>query len=97
MNNQIQIAICVGCVCAKIKNHHKFPIICPKINLPCLAIRPDIMDNSEKREKMVRNNLNGIECNDYNFLDKEYINAMKKAERKLLREHIIVPYNEADK
>lgn len=92
----MKIAICVGCVCTKLERHHKFPLICPKLNYPCLAIRPDIMDNPENREQIIRNNINGIEYNDYSLLDRVYIKRMKKTAKELLLKHINIPFQEAD-
>lgn len=92
----MQVAICIGCVTAKQAREHKFPIICPKLGIPCLAIRPDFVDDEVKREQMVYRFIDGIPCNECSILDEHFISEMGRAEKKLIQDGYIVKYMEGD-
>ena len=91
-----RVAICVGCVCAKIARKHKYPLMCPATKYPCFAIRSDIMDDPIKREQMARKYYEGIPHDNYDVLDKQFVDRMKEAEQEVIHAGYIMRYEEAD-
>lgn len=81
-------AICIGCVVTKLRLHHKFPIRCPKLKMPCAMIKSEIVIDKLMREGyrrwFIRSYINGIPDTDFNILDKKTIDYIKQKEKEII-------------
>lgn len=81
---------CIGCVATKLKLHHKFPIRCPVLRMPCALIKSEIvlsklMDEGY-RLSFISTYRDGIPNNDFNVIDQNMLNYLVEQEKKITNE-----------
>ena len=59
MNNEHLVSICVVCAHANHSRRTGFPLVCPKLKLPCMAIEPCHVQNNQQELIQVASDNNG--------------------------------------
>lgn len=81
---------CIGCVATKLKLHHRFPIRCPVLRMPCALIKSEIimsklMDESY-RNSFISTYRDGIPNTDFAVIDQNMLNFLLEQEKKIANE-----------
>lgn len=82
-------AICIGCVVTKLRLHHKFPIRCPKLKMPCAMIKSEIVMDKLTRENyrnwFIRSYIDGIPNSDFDILEKKTIDCIQQKAKEIIQ------------
>lgn len=81
---------CIGCVITKLKLHHKFPIRCPMLRMPCALINSEIIMNKLTDESyryyFISTYRDGIPNNDFQVIDQNMLKKIIEQEKKIVKE-----------
>lgn len=81
---------CIGCVATKLKLHHKFPIRCPVLRMPCALIKSEIVMNKLMDEgyriSFISKYRDGIPNTDFVVIDQNMLSFLLEQEKKVAKE-----------